>query len=797
MSKHDVEPLATHSVGQSVLRKEDAGLLTGRGQFVADISLPRMLHAAFLRSPFAHARIKSVDAAAARALPGVELVWTGEDVKGLSPGVVGSMKLEGFVTTAQPILAADIVRFVGESVALVVARSRRLAEDALQLIDIEYEELAAVTDTDKALEGGALANEAVPGNLIYKSSRVTADVSPTFKGAAVVVEGVFRNNRVSAAPMETRGCVALYDWATEQLTFWTATQMPSFCRTMLSILLAFPEQNVEVRTPNVGGGFGQKAHVHPEELAICLVSKAVGRPVSWIEDRQENLLSATHAKHQINSMALAVGADGKFLAIRNRSVTDGGAYNCLPWTQLVESHVGNAVLTGVYKIPLANDESVSVATNKCPIGAYRGVGWTAGHIARENLIDRAARALNVSPFEIRRRNVVRAVDFPYTNSTGLVIREGTFLETVDLLEKMVDYEQFRKRQKDAAASGKTLGLGVSIFHEINGVGTRALSYLNTPVSTHDTATVRLDPTGKVTVTTSIVSAGQGHATTLAQVAADAFGVSVDDVIIRAGSTANSYGFGTFASRGAVIGAGTIGRASTIVRDRIRQFAAHMLEASAEDIVLANGMVQVSGVPAKGMPLAAIAGAIYFAEATHPPGFEPSMEATAAFDPADVILANGGHAAIVEVDTETGIIRVEKVFAVEDCGKMINPMIVEGQIRGGIAQAIGAALLEELIYDENGQLLTTTFMDYLLPTSVDVPDIEIAHLQTPSALVPGGIKGMGESAMISAPAAIIGAVNDALASFGVAFETFPITPERVFRALAGSATARGISGRTAA
>ena len=633
MSKHDVEPLVTHSIGQSVLRAEDPGLLTGRGKFIADISLPNMLHAAFLRSPYAHAKITRIETAAARALPGVELVWTGADVSGLSPGIVSSMKLEGFVTTAQPLLATDTVRFVGESVAVVVAHSRRVAEDALQLIELDCDELPPVIDVERALVESPLANEGVPGNLVYKSSRTAADVSAAFGSARVVVQGVFRNNRVSAAPMETRGCLADYDWTSGRLIFWTLTQMPSFVRTMLGIFLSFPEQNIEVRTPQVGGGFGQKAHVHPEELVTCLLSKTIGRPVSWIEDRQENLLSATHAKHQKNEMALAVAADGTFLAIRNRSITDGGAYNCLPWTHLVESHVGNAVLTGVYKIALANDESISVTTNKCPIGAYRGVGWTAGHIAREILVDRAARALELSPFEIRRRNVVRSADLPYANACGLVIREGTFLETIDLLEKMVDYNNFRERQREAASHGRYLGLGVSVFHEINGVGTRALSYLNTPVSTHDTATVRVDPTGKVTVTTSLVSAGQGHSTTLAQVAADAFGVSVDDVIIRAGDTTHTYGFGTFASRGAVIGAGTIGRAAKIVRDRIRELAAHLLEASPEDMVLANNMVHVAGVPAKGMPLAAVVGAIYFAEATHPPGFDPSLEATAAFDPA--------------------------------------------------------------------------------------------------------------------------------------------------------------------
>lgn len=782
MGKNDVVDLKLNTIGQSVPRREDAALLTGRAKYIADIDLPNLLHAAILRSPFAHAKITHIDVSAALALPGVELAWTGADAIRYTQGVASSMNLEGFRATVQPALAHEVVHFSGEAVAVVVASSRRVAEDALELIEVDYDELPAVVTVENAMTETTLANEAVPGNIVYQSRRVQDNVDEAFKTAAVVVESKFRNNRVNASPMETRGCVARYEWSDGQLTFWTATQMPGFVRTMIAMFLGFPEQNIEVITPAVGGGFGQKAHLHPEELLVCLLARELQQPVSWIEDRQENLLSATHAKHQINHMALATDANGQFLAIRDRSVTDGGAYNCLPWTQLVESHVGISVLTGVYKIPLMNDESFAVVTNKCPIGAYRGVGFTAGHTAREMLIDRAARKLNLSPFEIRRRNIIKKEDFPYTNVTGMHFKEGSFFETVVALEEMINYPKFLARQIEARKHGKYLGLGVSIFNEISGIGTRAMHYMNTPVTTHDTSTVRVDPTGKIVVTTPFVTAGQGQTTTLAQVAADAFGVSVDDVVIRSGSTNNTYGFGTFASRGAVIGAGSIARAADIVRKRIKQLAAHLLEASPDDMVLENNMVHVAGVPAKGMPLAQVVGAIYFADATHPPGFDPTMEATAAFDPADIILANGGHAAIVEVDIETGIVRVEKCFAVEDCGQMINPMIVEGQIRGGIAQAIGMTLLEELVYDDNGQLLTTTFMDYLLPTSMDVPDIEIRHLRTPSDLVPGGIKGMGESAMICAPAAIACAVNDALACLGVELDQFPLSPERIFQAL---------------
>ena len=439
-------------------------------------------------------------------------------------------------------------------------------------------------------------------------------------------------------------------------------------------------------------------------------------------------------------------------------------------------------MTDPYRISKLSAESLSVTTNKCPIGAYRGVGFTAPTLAREVLIDRAARKLGLSPFEIRRRNVIRQEDFPYHTRADMTIREGTFLETVNKLEAMVGYDAFRERQQAALTHGKLLGLGVSIFSEVSGIGTRALNFLDYPLTSHDTATVRVEPTGKVTVTTGIVSSGQGHPTTLAQIAADAFGVSIDDVTVLAGSTHHAVGFGTVASRSAVFGAGTIGRAANIVRGRMSAVAARLLQATVDEIEMADGMIHVRGDPGRGMPFAAIAGAAYFAEATHPEDFDPALEATAAFDPGDIVLANGGHAAIVEIDMETCMARVEKMYAVEDCGRMINPMIVEGQIRGGMAQGVGMTLLEELVYDERGQLITSTFQDYLLPTSLDVPDIEIAHLETPSSLVPGGIKGMGESAMISTPAAVAGAVNDALACVGAAIEQFPASPQRIFEAL---------------
>jgi len=783
--KSEIPPLKPQLIGTRVTRTEDAKLLTGRARYIADIALPDTLAVAILRSPYAHARMASIDTTAAAALPGVRLVWTGADTSPRSSGVAAGHPIEGMKGTVQPVLATDVVHYVGEPVAAVVATSRAVAEDACELIEVDYEELPAVVDAEAAIAGGPMANETVEDNVILRGVHTVGNVDSALEAAAVRVEGRFVSNRCTAAPLETRGCLASHEWTTGQLTLWSSTQIPHLVRAMLAMYLGFPEQHLEVIAPEVGGGFGQKAHLFPEELLVCLLTQELGRPVRWIEDRRENILAATHARGQINTVGIGFDGDGHITAMKARSVGDGGAYNCFPWTQLVEPMAGTGQFTSVYKTPALQTEFVAAVTNKCPVGAYRGIGWTAPQIARESLLDVAARRLSLSPFEIRRRNVVQPEEFPYTAATGLTFLEGSYRETVDSLEAAVDYPTFLERQRRGREEGRYLGLGVSVFNELNGMGSRACFETGFPVTGHDTSSVRVDPTGKVVVTTSVVSQGQGHATTLAQVAADALGLPLSDVVLRAGSTAQTWGLGTWGSRGAVIGAGSILRAAHVVRERIRQVAANLLEAAPDDIVFEAGRVHVAGTPAQGMAFAEVVGAIYFAEPTHPPGFDPALEATCAYDPSHSAFSNGGHAVIVEVDPETGVVSFERIIAVEDCGVMINPAIVEGQIRGGIAQAIGEVLLEDIAYDDRGQVLTSTLMEYLLPTATDVPDIEIIHLETPSAHTPGGIKGMGESAMISAPAAIVNAVNDALVPLGVFLDRYPLSPDRIESAVAAA------------
>jgi carbon-monoxide dehydrogenase large subunit len=631
--------------------------------------------------------------------------------------------------------------------------------------------------------GGDVANEDVPGNVLLTREHLHGDPDTAFASAAVTVSGRFRTGRVAAVPMETRGCIAQYDWTTQQLTLWSSTQMPHFFRSMVAAFIGMPEHSVEMIAPDVGGGFGQKCHLFPEELVVSLLARELGRPVKWIEDRIENLMTATHAKQQVNDMEIAFNENGRIVGLRQHVIGDGGAYNCFPWTALIEPMCATGTVTSVYDIPNLQTRFTAVLTNKAPIGAYRGVGWQAPQVARESLLDQAARKLGLSPFELRKRNVVKPEQFPYTAATGLRFAEGSYLESIEVLERAIDYDEFRARQQRERARGRYLGLGISVFNEVTGIGTVAAYRMGFPVTTHDTSTVRMEPSGKVTVFTSVTSQGQGHQTTLAQIAADALGVPLEDVVVRAGDTRQAYGIGTWGSRAAVIGSGSILRAAEPIRQKLLRTAAHLLEAAEDDLVLANGRVEVKGSPDKGMTVGEVAGVIYFAAHLRPPGMDPTLEATASYDPAQEVMANGAHLAVVEVDVETGLVTIERFVAVEDCGTMINPMIVEGQLRGGITQAIGATFLEEIVYDEQGQLLTTTFMDYLIPTASEVPPIEIIHIETPSKVTAGGVKGMGESAMIAAPAALVNAVNDALEPLGVYLTEVPLTPDRILSAIA--------------
>lgn len=777
--------VAARSIGTRVLRSEDPRLLSGRGQFLADVSLPGQLHVAFVRSPVAHARITRMDVSGALDAPGVFLVWTGADALPHSEGLVGEFAVDGCNPTTMPLLAHDEVCYVGEPVAVVVAESRYAAEDAAERVEWDFDELPVVVDADASAAVKAVANTQLPDNVGLAGQDAYGDVAGAFDAAAQTVQGRFYTCRVSAAPMETRGVIATYDWASRQLKLWTGTQLPHYVRYCLTAYLGFPEQGIEVITPDTGGGFGQKAHVYVEEMLLPLLAREMDRPVKWVEDRRENLMAGTHAHEQFVDISYALDDTGRITAIRTHALGDGGAYHAPPWSMAVEPWCA-AVMTpsGIYDVPAVEYSFLAVATNKTPVGAYRGVGYMAGTLARECLADDAARATGMSPFDFRRHNVVRS--FPWTNPQGLVYDEGSWLETIDMLEEMVDYPAFLERQAEARKQGRYLGLGLSCFVESSGESTAASQEHGLADVYHDTATVRLDPNGTATVTIGLTAQGQGLATTMAQMAADTLGISVDDVIVHtATSTSHAYGSGTVGSRGAVIAGGAVARAAGVVREKVRAVAAHLLEAAPEDIELVDGRAAVVGAPDSALAIAEVATSIYFDSSSWPDGFEPSLEATLAYDAARPMFSNGGHAMIVEIDPGTGFVRFEKVFSVEDCGTVINPNIVEGQIRGGVVQGIGASVFEELPYDETGQLLATTFLDYGLPTMDVAPPFEIHHIETPSSHSASGVKGMGESGLIAAPGAVLNAVNDALVPFGVVLRDLPLTPEKIHNAIHGT------------
>jgi carbon-monoxide dehydrogenase large subunit len=782
---HESPPITRNMIGQRVLRSEDRRLLTGRGRYLADIDLPGQLHAALVRSPVAHARIRSIDSSAAAALPGVHLVWTNQDVRPLCPGIEAQFSAEGCLPMTMPLLAREVVRYVGEPVALVIADSRAIAEDACDLIEVNIEQLPPVLDPQAAFEErAAVANGERPDNVGIRGRASYGDVEAAFSGADHIVSALYHPGRLSASPMETRGCLADFDWATENLQLWTSTQMPHYVKLCLGLYLGFNEARCEVRSPDTGGGFGQKAHVYPEEMLMPLISRELGRPIKWVEDRRENLMAGSHAHEQFVTISYAVQADGKITGVRTHALVDGGAYHMPPQTMAVESWCTVVVTpTGVYEIPATEYVYEAAVTNKCPMGAYRGVGYMAGTLAREALMDQAARRVGLSPFEIRRRNVVRS--FPWMNPQGIYYEEGSWLATIDALEEMVDYPRFLERQARARDEGRYLGLGISVFVESSGESTGMIQAHGMAETYHDTATVKMDPTGSVLVTLGINSQGQGHQTTMAQVAADVLGVCFDTIVVDgATSTRGAYGSGTTGSRGAVIAGGCVNRAAHVVRSKLIAVAANMLEAAEADIELGDGKAWVRGTPTASVPIADVAMAVHYDSTTWPEGFDTGLEATMAWDTSRPMFSNGGHAMIVELDPVTGFIRVERVFSVEDCGTVINPTIVEGQIRGGVVQGIGLGLYEELVYDAAGNLSTTSFLDYQLPTMDVAPPFEIRHLETPSAISAAGIKGMGESGLIAAPAAVLNAVNDALAPFGAVLHELPASPERVFNAIHG-------------
>ena len=759
-------------------RAEDPRLVSGGGAYLDDLHPAGCLHAVFVRSPHAHARVLAVETRPARAVSGVRAALCGTDLVGKVGPLAPRLEGGGFFSTAWAPLCPERACFVGEAVAVVAADSVYAAADGAEAVDADYAPLTAVTDARAALAPDApRVHDALPGNLLFDRRRQRGDVEGAFAGAAVRIAETFTHARVSASPLEARGIVA--SWDGDRLTAWMSTQIPHVMRTGLATAFGLDGSRVRVIVPDTGGGFGQKMHLLPEDLAVAALARAAGRPVKWVETRRENLAAASQAREARVEVEAAADAKGVLLGLRARVYSDAGAYQIFPLTQALEPLGTALILPGPYRTPAYEWHAVAVATNKPPLGAYRGVGMTMGAFAMERTLDLLAARLGLDPAEIRRRNLIPRESYPFTSASGFVYDSGDFPAALaDALER-AQYDARRAQQASERARGRLVGVGIACYTESTGIGSRTYrgrGMMDVPGD--EAATVRVTPAGEVICEVSFPTQGQGHATTVAQLVADRLGVPLERVTVCQPDTdVAPSGTGTFASRGAIVSSGAADGAARRVRERVLALAAARLEVSAADLVLAGGRASVRGMPDRGLSLGEIARLVESAIADGA-GPRAALAETERFDPPGPTFSGAVHVATVEVDADTGRVGVRDYVVVEDCGPVINPMIVRGQIHGALAQGIGEALGERLVYDETGQLLTGSLMDYALPAAADLPSFDIGHRETPSPLTPGGYKGMGEGGTIGAPAAIANAVADAVAPLGVAVTALPILPEHL-------------------
>jgi len=754
--------------GMRIKRLEDPRLLMGRGRYLDDLGLPRMLFASFVRSPHAHARIVRIDTAAARSVPGVVAVVTADDLRDATRPLSPRLEGAGFTPTAWPALADGVARFCGEAVAVVVASSPYVAADAGERVAVEWEEKSAVATIDQALAAH---------QVLFQRRHRHGDVDDAFARAPIVVRQTFEHGRCAPSPLELRGILA--DWDGEALTLWSSNQSPSIMRAGLAGALSLPEARVRIVCPDVGGGFGLRMQVFPEDVAIAAVARRLGRPVKWLEERRENLTAASQARSQRTTVEVAAANDGTVLALRSRVMSDNGAYHAYPTTGALEPLGTASIMPGPYRISAYEFEALALATNKPPLGAYRGVGMTMGAFVAERMLDLLAERVGLDPAEVRRRNLIGREAYPFTSATGYTYDSGDYPKALEEALAAVDYESLRREQERARAQGRVVGIGIACYTEYTGMGSagfRRRGAVEMPGIEATTITVEADATVRCAV--SFPTQGQGHATTIAQLVADRLGLALENVRLSRVDTAESpRGSGTFASRGTVAMLASAAVAADRLGDKLRTLAAHRLEAAAQDVELAGGRAFVRGFPDRSVALAELARLAYTPPLGGlPDGLSPGLEATVYSDLPGPTFSGAVHVAVVEVDPATGRVTVKRYALVEDCGRVINPLIVEGQIHGAVAQGIGEALLESVVYDDDGQLLTATLMDYALPRADDLPFFEIAHLETPSPITPGGVKGMGEGGTIGAPAAIANAVADAVRRLGVQITTLPIRPE---------------------
>jgi aerobic carbon-monoxide dehydrogenase large subunit len=771
-------------VGAPLPRKEDRRMLLGRGRFTGDLTRPGLLHAAFVRSPHAHALVGGIDAAAARQAPGVHGVFTAADLG--EPYLLAMLERDEFVPTPMPILASDRVRFTGEPVAVVVADDAYQAEDAAELAEVDWAPQPAVASIEAAATAGAprLHDH---GNCLVDLLMFDDERLPQVLAAAQVrVSATFASARVAALPLEGRACLAEWDDRDDQLVMHVSTQVPHQVRSGVAQALGLPERSVRVIAPDVGGGFGLKCVVGREEVAVAAAALRLRRPVRWTEDRQENLTAAFHGHEQRYRVTAAFDGQGRILGLDAEIDCDTGAYSVFPFTCAVEPLMAATELPGVYKVPAYRARGRAFATSKAPAAPYRGVSRPQIVLVMERLIEKAAEALGLDPLEVRRVNLIARHEFPYTGINKITYDEGSYRESLDLAEERVKVKGWTDERGRLRAQGQLAGIGYACFSERTAYGTPTMSQRRMRMTPgYDTALVRMDPSGEVIVTTGTCGHGQGHETTFAQIVADRLGIHPDQVRLRQGDTdLASYGWGTWGSRSVVIGGGAAGLAADAVAERLRKIAAGQLEASPADIELAGGAARVRGDESASIPIAELARLAHFQAHRVGEDLRYALEERATFDPPGTF-SNACHAAMVVIDPGTGAIRLHRYLVVEDCGVVINPVVVDGQVRGGVTQGVAAALLERVCFDAEGQPVSTTLMDYLAPTAAEMCPVDIVHLETPSRFSETGAKGMGEGGTIGAPAAVLNAVNDALSGTEVRFDHIPVLPHEVSAALNGA------------
>ncbi len=773
--------------GSGIRRREDPRLLTGTARYTGDLVFPGQAYAAILRSPHGHARIRAIDSAGAKAAPGVVAVFTGADIEGVLQPIPCAWLLPnaGLKVAPYRVLAKDVVRYVGDAVAVVVAESAQQAYDALELVDVQYEALPATVDPEQASKAGApqLHPEA-PGNIAFHWTVAGGDVDAAFKSADVVVRERIIQQRLIPTAMETRGAVAQYSPVTGELTLWNTTQNPHIVRFIMSLVTGVPEDRLRVVAPEVGGGFGSKIAQIQGDFITVFCSMKLGRPVKWIESRSENYQSTTHGRDHVQDVELAATKDGRILGLRCTVWAGMGAYlsTAAPGIPTI---LHGLMLSGPYTVPAVKEDVYGVYTNTTPVEAYRGAGRPEATFMIERLVDRLADEIKVDPVEVRRRNLIPPFDNGHDVVTGLKYDSGNYQAALDKALTHIGYENLRKEQAAAREKGRYIGIGVSTYVEICGLGpSQVAGAIGFQGGLWESAIVRFHPSGKVNVFIGASPHGQGEETTFAQIVADEVGVAVNDVKIVHGDTDNTpMGWGTYGSRTTAVGGAALAVAIRKIKEKAKLLAGHLLEAAVEDIDYAGGKFFVRGSPDRHKTIQDIALMANVAW-NLPQGMEAGLEASSFYDPPNFTFPFGAHVAVVEVAPETGHVELKRYVAVDDCGPQINPVIVEGQVHGGVVQGIGQALWEEAVYDSNGQLLTGSLADYAIPRADMLPEIDVLSTVTPSPHHPLGVKGIGEAGTIASTCTVYNAVIDALEPFGVQSIRMPLTPERVWRAIGG-------------